>query len=81
METPKYNLIEATQDEQNEFLKRFDDLCTELSIYFEPVPQFARKDLTSPWEVTCQIFLRKKVPNETPIPSPFPTDDSSEKTA
>ncbi len=64
MDNPKYKLVEATEEEKTDFMKKFNDLLNETSIYFEPVPQFSRESLQSPWEVKCQIFLQKKVLDE-----------------
>ncbi len=75
---PKYRLIEAAEQEKNDFMKKFNELLNETEMYFEPVPQFARKDLTSPWEVQCQIFLQKKETiKEESVPSPFTNETST----
>ncbi len=61
-QVPKFDLVEATEQEKNDFMKKFGELLDETSMYFEPVPQFTRKSLQSPWEIVCQVFLQKKVP-------------------
>lgn len=60
MENKKYDLSVPTEDEQKNFMKEFSDLCDKHSMYFEPVPQYQRKDLESPWVTGCTIFLQKK---------------------
>ncbi len=59
---PKFSLVEPTEQESANFMKKFQELLVETSMYYEPVPQFSRKSLQSPWEIVCQIFLQKKVP-------------------
>lgn len=79
MEQPKYNLSDCTADESAAFMKEFNELLNKHSLYFEPVPQYIRKSLQSPWETVCQIFLQKKteiVEPEKAVPSLF-TDESA----
>lgn len=73
METPQFDLVNPTPEEQADFLKAFQELCESKEMYFEPVPQFSRDTLQSPWKVTTQILLQKKVKKEgdKSIPSPF----------
>ena len=69
MDSPKYKLVEPTNEEVIEFKKRFEDMLNDMSLYYEPVPQFSRSEIGKPWEVVCQVYLRKKVIND--VPSPF----------
>ena len=57
----KYNLSAPTAEEQDAFMKEFNDLCKKHSIYFEPVPMFNREKVGAPWQIICQIFLQKKI--------------------
>lgn len=73
---PKYDLIDLSEAEQKQFMMDFNKFLTAQGVYFEPVPAYSRKTITSPWELTCQLFLKKKVvavekkdlstPDETP---------------
>lgn len=56
----KYKLSEVTSEEQEAFMKDFEAFLNERSLYFEPVPEWTRKDLQSPWTIRCSIFLQKK---------------------
>lgn len=56
----KYNLSEANQEERDAFMKEFAELLDKHSLYFEPVPQFIRDTIETPWRVVTQIFLQKK---------------------
>lgn len=76
----KYNLSEPTKEEQEAFMKDFRELLEKHSMYYEPVPQYSRKEIGAPWEVTCQILLQKKeLSVDEVIPSPF-KDESTETT-
>lgn len=57
----KISLKDCTKEESDLFMKEFGQLLEKHSLYFEPVPQFERDDLKSPWKVVCQVFLQKKV--------------------
>lgn len=59
-----------SKEETEKFMKEFNDLCDKHSIYFEPVPQYTRETITSPWQLTCQVFLQKKTEVEQGVPSP-----------
>lgn len=77
----KYKLVDATEEEKLDFMNKFNDFLNTTGMFYEPVPQFYRETLTSPWEVKCQVFLAKKVLNEdVSIPSPF-TDETDTKTS
>jgi len=78
--TPKYKLVDASSDEQADFMKKFQALLTETGMYYEPVPQFSRDSLTEPWKIVCQVLLQKKVAIDEKIPSPF-QDESISPTA
>lgn len=58
---PKYKFIDASEEEKTDFMKKFNQLLVESSMYFEPVPQYSRKSIQHPWETVCQILLQKKV--------------------
>lgn len=58
----KFNLTPTTEEENKVFMKEFGELLDKHSLYFEPVPQFTRETLTSPWKIVTQIFLQKKTP-------------------
>ncbi len=77
----KYNLRDCTTEESESFMKDFNELLKKHLVYFEPVPQYIREDLKSPWRLTCQILLQKKTevvePKEA-VPSPF-TDESTKE--
>lgn len=69
---PKFSLIEASEQEKTNFMRKFGELLEETSMYFEPVPQFTRDSLQSPWNIVCQVFLQKKVPiSEESVISPI----------
>lgn len=74
-EEPKYSLSAPTQEEQSNFMKDLQAVVEKHEMYFEPIPQLQRKDLTSPWEIACAWFLQKKTPivekTEEGTPSPF----------
>lgn len=57
---PKYTLSDASEKEQQLFMQEFNELLNKFSLYYEPVPQFSRDSLTSPWKIVCQVFLQKK---------------------
>lgn len=57
---PKYTLSDLNQEDQDTFMKSFNELLNAHSVYFEPIPQYTRKSAISPWEVTCSILLQKK---------------------
>lgn len=86
MQEPKYKLSDTTPEESKAFMVDFQELLSKHSLYFEPVPQFTRKSLTSPWEIQTQIFLQRKTEIVKPekvedsIPSPF-TDENPPATA
>lgn len=81
----KYKLSEPTQEEKDSFMKDFEELLKKHSIYFEPVPQFARDNITSPWKVICQIFLQKKAEiievEKDSIPSSFKENEEIDPTS
>ena len=82
---PKYNLKDCTPEEQNSFMKEFQELLNKHSLYFEPVPQFTRDNINSPWKIVCQVFLQKKVEvvevEKDSISSPFvKKEDDASKT-
>lgn len=84
MDNIKYTLVDFTEEEQNAFLKDFNDLLTKYQAYYEPVPNFTRPDLFSPWQLVCQVLLKKKVPKEDEpkeqtVPSPFENKDKSDE--
>lgn len=56
----KYKLSEPTVEEKEAFMLKFNQFLNENSMYFEPIPQYQRDDLQSPWKLTCGIFLQKK---------------------
>lgn len=60
---PKYNLSETTQEERNTFMQELNNLLDKNSFYFEPIPQYERKDLFSPWELKVSFLLNKKTPS------------------
>ena len=69
MQEPKFTLSTPTQEEQNSFMKDLQEVVDKHEMYFEPIPQFQRKDLTSPFEIACAWFIQKKTPikkEETP---------------
>lgn len=78
MPNEKYKIVDATEEEKKDFMIKFNAFLTESGFYYEPVPQFSRDTLTSPWTIRCEVFLAKKIPNEelTSIPSPF-TDENT----
>jgi len=80
MPEPKYKLSDCTKEESDAFMKDFGELLNKHSLYFEPVPQFTRKSLTSPWEIQTQIFLQKKSEIVEPesVPSPFADESPKE---
>lgn len=57
---PKYKLSMPTETEQQDFMKEFAELLDKHSMYYEPVPQFERVDLQSPWQIKIAVFLQKK---------------------
>jgi len=57
----KFKLEEATKEEKDVFMTKFQNFLEESNIYFEPVPQFTRDSLSDPWKVVCQVILQKKV--------------------
>ncbi len=79
---PKYKLIDVTQEEKKDFLLKFDALLKETSMYYEPVPQFARETLAGPWKLVCNIYIAKKVIDNGPdvkvedIPSSIQPNES-----
>lgn len=76
MQEPKFSLIEASEEEKSSFMKKFGQLLEESSMYFEPVPQFTRESLQSPWKIVYQIFLQKKVEiKEEGVISPIQNED------
>lgn len=83
----KYSLSPVSQDEQDLFMKEFQELLDKHSMYFEPIPFVQRKSLTDPFEIAAQILLQKKteiipaeaVPEESVI-SPI-QDVTPEETA
>lgn len=82
MQEPKFDLTEVSKEETDAFMKDFQDLLKKHSLYFEPVPQYTRDTLTSPWKTVCQVFLKKKIPIvEKAIPSPFTPDETTTETA
>lgn len=81
MQESKYKLVDLSEVEKNEFMKKFNDFLNENSVYFEPVPQFTRKTLQSPWEIVTQIFLQKKVEvvevEKDAVKSPFVENETN----
>lgn len=64
----KFSLSDVTQEEQEAFMKDFTEFLNSRSLYFEPVPQYSRDDIKSPWKTTVSIFLQKKTPiTEEPV--------------
>lgn len=55
-----FTLTDATTEEQQAFMTEFMALLEKHSLYYEPVPQFARDDVQSPWKVVVQVILQKK---------------------
>lgn len=80
MENQKYRLVDATTEEQENFMKKFTALCQETGLYYEPCPQYSRKEIGKPWEVTIVVLLQKKVLIEDSIPSPFTDKDEPDPT-
>ena len=72
---PKYKLSDATSEEQQAFLKDFNDLLNKHSMYYEPIPAFEREDISKPWKLVFKIWLQKKKEivevEKDSIPSPF----------
>lgn len=69
----QYTLSDVTVEEKESFMKEFQELLIKHSVYFEPVPQYARDSLESPWKIVCQIMLQKKtelVPKDS-VQSPY----------
>ena len=64
----RYKLSETTPEEQKAFMDEFQSLLDKHSLYFEPVPQYVRDSLQSPWQLKCQIFLQKKTLEEPGTP-------------
>lgn len=58
---PKYSLSDLSKEEQESFMKDFNEVLNNHSVYFEPIPQYTRKDNNSPWDITCSILLQKKI--------------------
>jgi hypothetical protein len=57
---PKFKLSEPTELEKQNFMNEFNELCNKHSMYFEPIPQYQRENITSPWDLKVVIFLQKK---------------------
>lgn len=75
METTKYKLVDASPEEQKDFMGKFQALLKETEMYYEPVPQFTRDSVEDPWKVVCQVLLQKKVLLNEPIISPIQPED------
>lgn len=81
---PKYSLSEVSKEQSDSFMKEFQELLNKHSLYYEPVPQFTRDSLTSPWKIQCQILLQKKTEIVEPtvekgIPSPFSNNEPTKE--
>lgn len=61
MQEQKYNLVDLTAEELTSFQKDFQEFLSSRSIYFEPIPQYERKELTDPWSLRCSLIVKKKV--------------------
>lgn len=60
MPETKYDLSAPTAEEQQDFMKEFQELLEKHSMYFEPIPHMQRKSVSDPWEFSSQVFLQKK---------------------
>lgn len=80
MDTPKYSLKDLTKEERDAFLKDFQSILEKHSVYFEPIPKMARKDLHSPWQIVCDISILKKVENKQEKKDESPSDTDSNTT-
>ncbi len=67
----KFSLVDVTKEETKDFMEKFNAFVTESGMYFEPVPQFTRKNIGDPWEIVCQVILQKKVPIKEDVVSPI----------
>lgn len=71
----KYDLSDLSKEEQDSFMKDFGALLDKHSLYYEPVPQFVRETMESPWEIRTQIFLQKKTLRKSEKKEPVLSDN------
>ena len=82
---PKYKLVDMSDEEKSNFMKKLVEFCESESVYFEPVPQFTRDSIGTPWEIVTQVLLQKKIdiegeaPKEEGVPSPFTSDEPNKE--
>ncbi len=78
---PKYKLVDLSDEEKSKFMEKFHKFLSDENVYFEPVPQFTRDSIGSPWEIVTQILLQKKITieEEEGVPSPFTSDEPNKE--